>query len=241
MANKKNEIITMKVDEFNTIINRINTNINAIENGYMGIAGDVLHLYNTKAYMLADYQNIYDMCNDLYGMARGTVSNIINVAKRYFDANYQLKEEWKGYSFSALVMMWRYSDEEIKAIGVTPEMSRRETKATIESYFALPDNGEEDTSEESVEDTSEESVEDTSEESEEFTEEEKKMLENDHGDIVSTLNYYANECHNVPIKESALFTIKLEELRTISATKLKDKLLTQAKQDGIKQIIIDLS
>ena len=208
MANKKkNEIITMKVEEFNTIINRIITNINAIENGYMGIAGDVLHLYNTKAYMLADYQNIYDMCNDLYGMARGTVSNIINVAKRYFDANYQLKEEWKGYSFSALVMMWRYSDEEIKAIGVKPEMSRRETKATIESYFALPDN-----SEESAEDTSEESAEGTSE-----------------------------KAYTMPISETALFTIKFEELRTMSATKLKDKLLTQAKQDGIKQIIIDLS
>ena len=212
MANKKkNEIITMKVEEFNTIINRINTNINAIENGYMGIAGDVLYLYNTQAYLLADYQNIYDMCNDLYGMARGTVSNIINVAKRYFDANYQLKEEWKGYSFSALVMMWRYSDEEIKAIGVTPEMSRRETKATIESYFALPDN-EEDTSEESAEDTSEESAEDTSE-----------------------------KAYTMPISETAVLTIKFEELRTMSATKLKDKLLTQARQDGIKQIIIDLS
>lgn len=237
MANKKNEIITMKVDEFNTIINRINTNINAIENGYMGIAGDVLHLYNTKAYMLADYQNIYDMCNDLYGMARGTVSNIINVAKRYFDANYQLKEEWKGYSFSALVMMWRYSDEEIKAIGVTPDMSRRETKATIESYFALPDNGEEDTSEESAEDTSEESADDTSEESadgtsEESTIEETAIEENEKKEIPA---------YTMLVSETALFTIKLEELRTMSATKLKDKLLTQARQDGIKQIIIDLS
>lgn len=231
MANKKNEIITMKVDEFNTIINRINTNINAIENGYMGIAGDVLHLYNTKAYMLADYQNIYDMCNDLYGMARGTVSNIINVAKRYFDANYQLKEEWKGYSFSALVMLWRYSDEEIKAIGVTPDMSRRETKATIESYFALPDNSEEsveDTTEESAEDTSEESTEDTSEESAEDTSEE-------------SAEDTSEKAYTMPINETALFAIKLEELRTMSATKLKDKLLTQARQDGIKQIIIDLS
>ena len=236
MANKKkNEIITMKVDEFNTIINRINNNINAIENGYMGIAGDVLHLYNTKAYMLADYQNIYDMCNDLYGMARGTVSNIINVAKRYFDANYQLKEEWKGYSFSALVMMWRYSDEEIKAIGVTPEMSRRETKATIDSYFALPDNSEEDTSEESEEDTSEESAEDTSEESEEDTSEESEEDTSE-----ESAEDTSEKAYTMPINETAVFAIKFEELRTMSASKLKDKLLTQAKQDGIKQIIITL-
>lgn len=225
MANKKNEIITMKVDEFNIIINRIDENIKTVEKGYLGIAGDVLHLYNTKAYMLADYQNIYDMCNHLYGMSRGMVSNIINVAKRYFDSNYQLKEEWKDYSFSALVMMKDLTDADIKAIGLTPDMSRRTVKDTIDSYYnALPYNGEEETEEE---ETTEESAE--TEETEETTEESAETTEETH------------KVYEMPISETALFNIKLEELRTMSASKLKDKILTQARQDGIKQIIIDLS
>lgn len=119
---KTNEtkMLVMSDSEYTKTITKIGCCINKIGKGYLTIAGDVLKLYDCKAYNREGDKNIYDMCNRLFGMSRGTTGNLMRIARRFCD-NYKLRAEYADFSVTALLALEKYSDEEITGMGVTSD------------------------------------------------------------------------------------------------------------------------
>ena len=76
------------------------------------------------------------MCDVLFGMSRGTVSNLRSIVKRFFDSNYKMLPEYKDFSVTALLAMKDLTDEEIQLLELTPEMSIKELREIISSLNA---------------------------------------------------------------------------------------------------------
>ena len=53
----------------------------------------------------AVYSNIYEFCEFEFGLKKRAIANRIAVAKRFADSNGQLKEEFREYSFTQLVVL----------------------------------------------------------------------------------------------------------------------------------------
>lgn len=71
------------VQKVNKTLDRVEKKIGAIEKGYLSICADVAYLYDNKAFHVTGHKNIYDLCADRFGMARGTVSNLIKIYRHY--------------------------------------------------------------------------------------------------------------------------------------------------------------
>lgn len=100
MANEtvKGEIVAISEKEVNATIKRVQTKINSIEKGYLSIIGDVAKLKEADAHKTRNFKNFYIMCQELFGMSRGTVHNLLSIYERFGDGNYQLTDEAKEMS-----------------------------------------------------------------------------------------------------------------------------------------------
>lgn len=107
----KNEVVTKgettapatgdkKID---AAVSRIEKKIGTIEKGYLGIIGDVAYLAENDGAKALGYKNIYELCADKFGMARGTVHNLLSIYKRFGDGNYGLTAEANGMGVRALL------------------------------------------------------------------------------------------------------------------------------------------
>lgn len=107
----KNEVVTngettatatgdKKID---AAVSRIEKKIGTIEKGYLGIVGDVAYLAENDGAKTLGYKNIYELCADKFGMARGTVHNLLSIYKRFGDGNYGLTAEANGMGVRALL------------------------------------------------------------------------------------------------------------------------------------------
>lgn len=129
MAENTLQLTTTEIDKS---ITKIEKEVSKISKGYIGIAGDVAKLYDGKAYKEKGYKNIYDMCNSLFGMARGTVSNLRNISER-FCIDYKLNPYYKDYSMRALLTMidCKITDEEVTLLNITADLSSAEIISII--------------------------------------------------------------------------------------------------------------
>ena len=128
--------LTLTTEQRESAIKRIQKGLAGVERGYINIAADVAKLADAAAYTELGYKNIYDMCDVLFGMSRGTVSNLRSIVKRFFDSNYKMLPEYKDFSVTALLAMKDLTDEEIKLLELTPEMSNKELREIIASLNA---------------------------------------------------------------------------------------------------------
>ena len=128
--------LTLTTEQRESAINRIQKGLAGVERGYINIAADVAKLADAAAYTEVGYKNIYDMCDVLFGMSRGTVSNLRSIVKRFFDSNYKMLPEYKDFSVTALLAMKDLTDEEIQLLELTPEMSNKELREIIASLNA---------------------------------------------------------------------------------------------------------
>ena len=129
MTENELQLSTVEIDKS---ITRIEKEVSKISKGYINIAGDVAKLYDSKAYKEKGYKNIYDMCGGLFGMARGTVSNLRNINER-FCIDYKLNPLYNGYSMRALLTMieLKVTDEEVTLLNITSDLSATEITAII--------------------------------------------------------------------------------------------------------------
>ena len=125
--------LTLTTEQRESAIKRIQKGLAGVERGYINIAADVAKLADADAYTEVGYKNIYDMCDVLFGMSRGTVSNLRSIVKRFFDSNYKMLPEYKDFSVTALLAMKDLTDEEIQLLELTPEMSNKELREIIAS------------------------------------------------------------------------------------------------------------
>lgn len=128
--------LTLTTEQRESAIKRIQKGLAGVERGYINIAADVAKLADAAAYSEVGYKNIYEMCDVLFGMSRGTVSNLRSIVKRFFDSNYKMLPEYKDFSVTALLAMKDLTDEEIKLLELTPEMSNKELREIIASLNA---------------------------------------------------------------------------------------------------------
>lgn len=128
--------LTLTTEQRESAIKRIQKGLAGVERGYINIAADVAKLADAAAYTEVGYKNIYDMCDVLFGMSRGTVSNLRSIVKRFFDSNYKMLPEYKDFSITALIAMKGLTDEEIQLLELTPEMSNKELREIIASLNA---------------------------------------------------------------------------------------------------------
>ena len=136
--------LTLTVEQRESAIKRIQKGLVGVERGYINIAADVAKLADASAFVDVGYKNIYDMCNILFGMSRGTVSNLRAIVKRFFDDKYKMLPQYEHYSVTALLAMKELTDEEIQLLELTPDMSNKELREIIagaegESTHAIED------------------------------------------------------------------------------------------------------
>ena len=88
-----------------------------------------------KLYEIEDYSSVYEFALNKFGYRETSVKNFIAVFEKYADSEdldydyFDIKEEYKNYSFTSLVELLPVPEEEIKE-NYTPEMSVKEIRQT---------------------------------------------------------------------------------------------------------------
>lgn len=86
-----------------------------------------------KLYEIEDYSSVYDFALNKFGYKETSVKNFIAVFEKYADSEdldydyFDIKEEYKNYSFTSLVELLPVPEEEIKE-NYSPEMSIKEIR-----------------------------------------------------------------------------------------------------------------
>lgn len=111
----KNELVTDD-KKINAAVARIEKKIGTIEKGYLGIIGDVAYLAENDGAKALGYKNIYELCADKFGMARGTVHNLLSIYKRFGDGNYGLTDEANGLGVRAMLAQIKNEADARKAL-----------------------------------------------------------------------------------------------------------------------------
>lgn len=119
----KNEVVTngetvpaTDDKKINAAVARIEKKIGTIEKGYLGIIGDVAYLAENDGAKALGYKNIYELCADKFGMARGTVHNLLSIYKRFGDGNYGLTDEANGLGVRAMLAQIKNEADARKAL-----------------------------------------------------------------------------------------------------------------------------
>ena len=119
----KNELVTSgetapATDDkkINAAVARIEKKIGTIEKGYLSIIGDVAYLAENDGAKALGYKNIYELCADKFGMARGTVHNLLSIYKRFGDGNYGLTDEANGLGVRAMLSQIKNEADARKAL-----------------------------------------------------------------------------------------------------------------------------
>lgn len=148
--------LQLSATEIDKSITRIEKEVSKISKGYINIAGDVAKLYDSNSYKEKGYKNIYDMCGDLFGMARGTVSNLRNINER-FCIDYKINPLYNGYSMRALLTMieLKVTDEEVALLNITSDLSASEITAIIKDARGIAIEDKESANENASENESE--------------------------------------------------------------------------------------
>lgn len=102
VANTTPETPAVDEKKLNACVERISKQIDKISDGYIKIIGDVAYIYEHGVKALG-YKNIYDLCKDKFGMARGSVHNLLSIYEHFGDGNYALLEEHKGRSIRSML------------------------------------------------------------------------------------------------------------------------------------------
>ena len=101
----KGEVInTADEQAVNDAIERISAKVDTIGRGYLDIVGDVARLRKLEAWKITGHKNLYELCADKFGMAKGTVHNLEQVFKKYGDPEtFKLTDACAGMSLREML------------------------------------------------------------------------------------------------------------------------------------------
>ena len=101
----KGEVInTADEQAVNDAIDRISAKVDTIGKGYLEIVGDVARLRKLEAWKITGHKNLYELCADKFGMAKGTVHNLEQVFKKYGDPEtFKLTDACAGMSLREML------------------------------------------------------------------------------------------------------------------------------------------
>lgn len=140
IAEKSDTVIFSKQEKqlYKMLLRRIDSELRKVEKSFLIIAFKLHRIYKERLYKIGDYQNIYDFAKNEYSLARGTCNNYINICERFGFTDLEtglcesLREEFKDYSASKLVIMVSMPDELIAQMN--PQMTVREMKELRRVY-----------------------------------------------------------------------------------------------------------
>lgn len=130
---------TKDTQQLKAIADMCQKNILELQNSTEGIAariaGNLAVIKQNELYKLYDFKNFGDYCEATFDISKGTASDSANTFIRFGiikeDGTFEIKEEYQEYAFSTLMSLKKYTDAEIKALGVNPSMSRAQVKAIM--------------------------------------------------------------------------------------------------------------
>lgn len=130
-----NEITLEIVKNYKNIIEKIfDYSKDALLN-FMHLGQLLKRVKEYKLYEIEEFQSVYDFALNKFGYKETSVKNFIAVFEKYADSEdldydyFDIKEEYKNYSFTSLVELLPVPEEEIKE-NYTPEMSVKEIRQT---------------------------------------------------------------------------------------------------------------
>lgn len=130
-----NEITLEIVKNYKNIIEKIfDYSKDALLN-FMHLGQLLKRVKEYKLYEIEEFQSVYDFALNKFGYKETSVKNFIAVFEKYADSEdldydyFDIKEEYKNYSFTSLVELLPVPEEEIKE-NYTPEMSIKEIRQT---------------------------------------------------------------------------------------------------------------
>lgn len=141
-------IVTKAMETKWTTLNKtIETNYKKVEGSYLAIAGALAQIHAQKLFQIEGYQNVYDYSSDMWGMARGTTSDLINIIKTFGDLETgKLLPEYSDYNVSQLRIMRQLPAELL--VDVKPTLTVRELKTMLEQSRGIEAGGEYESTEE---------------------------------------------------------------------------------------------
>lgn len=130
-----NEITLETVKNYKNIIEKIfDYSKDALLN-FMHLGQLLKRVKEYKLYEIEEFQSVYDFALNKFGYKETSVKNFIAVFEKYADSEdldydyFDIKEEYKNYSFTSLVELLPVPEEEIKE-NYTPEMTVKEIRQT---------------------------------------------------------------------------------------------------------------
>lgn len=130
-----NEITLETVKNYKNIIKKIfDYSKDALLN-FMHLGQLLKRVKEYKLYEIEEFQSVYDFALNKFGYKETSVKNFIAVFEKYADSEdldydyFDIKEEYKNYSFTSLVELLPVPEEEIKE-NYTAEMSVKEIRQT---------------------------------------------------------------------------------------------------------------
>lgn len=125
----KGEIVEISEKDVNAAIKRVQNKINSIEKGYISIIGDVAKLKAADAHKTRNFKNFYIMCQELFGMSRGTVHNLLSIYERFGNGNWELVDEAKEMSVRQMLEVIK-NENNPKIEGMTESDGEGESEET---------------------------------------------------------------------------------------------------------------
>lgn len=100
------------------------------------IAGSLYMIKQKKLYEIESFKNIYEYGEQRHGISRGTVSDAINVFKRFGsrDNKLELAEPWGNYPWRSLVAMKSLDDNTITNLQLLPDTSSTIVIQRVKDY-----------------------------------------------------------------------------------------------------------
>lgn len=99
------------------------------------IAGNLAVIKENKLYEVQGYKNFGEYCEKRFEISKSTGSEAATTFKRFGiineDGTFRIHEDYATYNFSTLISMKKLTNDEIKALGINPAMTRAQVKDII--------------------------------------------------------------------------------------------------------------
>ena len=134
-----NQAVVLTKDEAERfeMLDEVKRNITVIQDKYDGlaqlIAGQLYLASENKLFELEGYTGIGKWAEETFNISSGTASDAIGVFKRFGNREDMLSidPKYSAFNFSSLISMKKLTDEQIKLLKITPDMTRKEIKAKV--------------------------------------------------------------------------------------------------------------
>lgn len=148
----KSDVITERELEAMLFTSSIHSSNYSIDNSREQIAKCLMYIYKNELYTAYGYSNIYEYAAEVFGLSRGSVSNYINVVRRFYPddafdsmenySNAHIIDKYSFYSFAQLNLLKLFDDKAIEELDISYIMSCRQIAAKIHDYThpAITDN-----------------------------------------------------------------------------------------------------